>query len=118
MNDPSQGLALFFRYGVANGDINTLDYSYSYGLHYQGLLPRRDEDEFGILVTRGHAGAKFRQAAATPLTSGETALEITYRAKITRWLAIQPTVQRIANPGFNPALGDAWVAGVRFEIAF
>ena len=115
--DPAQGLALFFRYGVANGDVNTLDYSSSLGLRYKGLLPGRDQDEFGILLTRGHAGAKFMQAAATPLASNETAFEITYRARIASWLAIQPTVQRIVNPGFDPALGDAWIAGARFEIA-
>ncbi len=114
--DPSQGLALFFRYGIANGDVNTLDYSYSLGLRYKGLLPGRDEDEFGVGMTRAHASAKFRQAA--PLASNETALEITYRAKLTPWLAIQSTLQRITNPGFDLALGNAWVAGVRFEIAF
>ncbi len=117
-DDPSQGLALFFRYGVASGDVNTLDYSYSLGLRYKGLLPGRDEDEFGIGMTRAHASAKFRQTAAIPLASNETALEITYRAKVTPWLAIQPTLQRIANPGFDLALSNAWVAGVRFEIAF
>ena len=116
-DDSSQGLALFFRYGVANGDVNPLDYSYSLGLRYKGLLPGRDQDEFGIGLTRGHAGAKFRQAVATPLETSETALEITYRAKVIRWLAIQPTLQRILNPGHDPALGDAWVAGARFEIA-
>ncbi len=115
-DDPSQGLALFFRYGVASGDVNTLDYSYSLGLRYKGLLPGRDEDEFGIGMTRAHASAKFRQAA--PLASNETALEITYRAKLTPWLAIQSTLQRITNPGFDLALGNAWVAGLRFEIAF
>ena len=116
--DPAQGLALFFRYGVANGDVNTLDYSYSLGLRYKGLLPGRDEDKFGIGITRGHAGAKFALAAATPPAANETALEITYRAKVTSWLAIQPTVQRIVNPGHDPALGNAWIAGARFEIAF
>jgi porin len=114
----AQGLALFFRYGVANGDVNVLDYSYSLGLRYKGFLPGRDQDEFGIGLTRGHAGAKFRQAAATPLEANETALEITYRARVIRWLAIQPTLQRILNPGFDPALDNAWVAGARFEIAF
>ncbi len=116
--DPSQGLALFFRYGVASGDVNVLDYSYSMGLRYKGLLPGRNEDEFGIGLTRGHASAKFKQASGTLLASNETALEITYRAKVTRWLAIQPTLQRIANPGHDPARGNAWVAGARFEIAF
>ncbi len=115
-DDPSQGLALFFRYGIANADVNALDYSYSLGLRYKGLLPSRDEDEFGIAFTRGHLGAKFRQAAAAPLSSAETALEITYRARITPWLAIQPNVQRIVHPGH--ALPNAWIAGARFEIAF
>ena len=117
-DDPAQGLALFLRYGVASGDVNTLDRSYSLGLRYRGLLPGRDEDEFGIGLTRGHAGAKFRQAAATPLTTNETALEITYRARVTPWLAIQPTLQRIVHPGHDPALGNAWVGGARFEVAF
>ena len=117
-DDASQGLALFFRYGVANGNVNTLDYSYSLGLHYKGLLPGRDEDEFGVLLSRGHAGTKFRQAAGIPLASNETALEITYRARVTPWLAIQPTLQRIANPGHDSALRDAWIGGARFEIAF
>jgi len=117
-DDSSQGLTLFFRYGVANGDVNTLDYSSSVGLRYKGLLPGRNEDEFGIGLTRGRAGAKFRQAAAIPLAINETALEITYRAKVTPWLVIQPTVQRIANPGFEPTLSNAWIAGARFEIAF
>ena len=116
--DSSQGLALFFRYGVANADVNTLDHSYSLGLHYKGLLPGRDEDEFGTQLTRGHAGAKFRQAAATPLASDETALEITYRARVTPWLAIQPTVQRIVHPSHDPTLDNAWIVGARFEVAF
>jgi len=115
-DDPSQGLALFFRYGVASGNVNALDYSYSLGLRYKGLLAGRDEDEFGIAFTRGHTGAKFRQAAAAPLSSAESALEITYRARITPWLAIQPNVQRIVHPGH--ALPSAWIAGARFEIAF
>jgi porin len=116
--DPSQGLALFFRYGVANGDVSRLDYSSSLGLRYKGLLPGRDEDEFGIGLTRGHAGAHYRQTFATQ-AANETALEITYRVKATSWLAIQPTVQRIVNPGHNnPALGNAWIAGARIEITF
>lgn len=117
-NDSSQGLALFFRYGVASGDVNTLDYSYSLGLHYRGLLPGRDEDEFGIALTRGHAGDKARQAAAPALEANETALEITYRARLTPWLAIQPTLQHVSNPGHDPARRNARVAGARIEIAF
>ena len=40
------------RYGVASGDVNTLDYAYSLGLRYKGLLHGRDEDECGIGLAR------------------------------------------------------------------
>lgn len=114
--DPAQGLVLFARYGVASGDVNVLERSYSLGLRYRGLVPGRGEDELGILWGRGDAGAKFRQAA--PVAASETVLEITYRARVRPWLAIQPVLQRIAHPGPDPARRDARVAGVRFEIAF
>lgn len=113
----SQGLALFFRYGVASRDVNPLDYSWTAGVYYKGLLPGRDDDEAGIHFLRSHAGTKFRQATPTDIDH-EDALEITYRAQITPWLAIQPSVQRIWNPGFDPALGNSWIVGGRVEIAF
>ncbi len=116
--EPAQGLALFLRYGTASGDVNILDDSYSFGLSYRGILPGRDDDEFGILVTRGHAGSDFRQAAGVPVAANETAIEVTYRASLTPWLSVQPSLQRIVHPGHDPALASAWVALARFEIAF
>jgi len=41
------------------------------------------------------------------LTTNETALVITYRAKVNSWLAIQPVVQRIYSLDFNPAVDYA-----------
>lgn len=114
---PSQGLALFFRYGVASDNVNPLDYSWTTGVYYKGLLPGRDDDEAGIHFLRSHAGAKFKQITPTNIDH-EDALEITYRAQIRPWLAIQPSVQRIWNPDFDPALGNSWVVGGRVEVAF
>lgn len=116
--DSAQGLALFLRYGTASGDVNPLDHSYSVGLSYRGLFPGRDEDECGILVTRGHAGGDFKRAAGVPVAANETAIEATYRANITPWLAFQPALQWIAHPGLDATLRNAWVALARFEIAF
>lgn len=116
--DPQQGLALYLRHGTASADINTVDRTTSFGLRYKGLLPGRDEDEFAIGQTRAHAAAKFVLASATPLDSAETALEIAYRAQVLPWLAIQPSLQRIRYPNFDPAPGTARVLGVRFDLSF
>jgi len=34
------------------------------------------------------------------------------------WLSVQPLVQRIFNPNMDATLKDAWVAGMRLEVAF
>jgi porin len=38
--------------------------------------------------------------------------------RVTEWLTVQPDVQYVVNPGTDPALDDALVVGLRFEIAF
>lgn len=119
--DPAQGLAAFLRYGVASSDSNVMDYSLSFGASYKGLLPGRDDDVFGVAMGQGHAGDKFRRMMlnnGVVSASSERHLEVTYRIQARPWLAIQPSVQRIINPGFDPAVANAWVVGVRFEVAF
>jgi porin len=48
----------------------------------------------------------------------EVAIELSYRAQITPWLALQPDLQYIVNPGFDGSVDDALAIGVRAEIAF
>jgi porin len=128
-NDPAQGLSGFVRFGTASKDIDrgladsapTVDWSGSLGLHYQGLFDGRDDDTAGIAVTTSHASSKYRDAQlalGNTFESSETVVEITYRAQLQPWLAMQPMVQRIFNPNMDATLRDAWVAGVRFEVAF
>jgi porin len=45
-------------------------------------------------------------------------LEVTYRAQIKPWLALQPDVQYIINPNMDLNLKDAWVFGLRTEVNF
>lgn len=111
-----QGLSGFVRLGVVNKDVHQADWSGSLGLNYQGLFDGRDGDMAGIAVTTSHASAKYQLANAAE--SSETVVELTYRAQLQPWLALQPTVQRIFNPNMDAALSDAWVAGVRLEVAF
>ena len=47
----------------------------------------------------------------------EKIFELTYRAQMTQGFAVQPAIQYVVNPGLNPRVSDALVAGVRFEAA-
>lgn len=112
--DPAQGLAGFFRYGVANPDVHQSDWSGSMGLRYRGLLAGRDDDTAGIAITSSHASAKYRQLAAA--TYAETVIEATYRTQLKPWLALQPVAQYIRQPNMDPLLQNVWVAGIRAEV--
>lgn len=115
-NGSGQGLSGFVRFGMVNKDIHQVDWSGSLGLNYLGLLDGRDEDAAGIAVTTSHASTKYRLANAAE--AAETVVELTYRAQLQPWLSLQPSLQRIFNPNMDVALPDAWVAGVRLEVAF
>jgi porin len=114
--DPAQGLSGFARWGFVNKDVYQADWSGSIGLNYQGLIAGRDEDAAGIAVTTSHASGKYRLLNGSK--PSETIVELTYRAQVNGWLAVQPTLQYIANPNMDPALKDAWVAGARLEASF
>ncbi|OGS71805.1 MAG: hypothetical protein A2063_06580 [Gallionellales bacterium GWA2_60_142] len=115
-NGSGQGLSGFVRFGMVNKDIHQADWSGSLGLNYLGLFDGRDEDAVGIAVTTSHASAKYRLANAAE--SAETVVELTYRAQLQPWLSLQPSLQRVFNPNMDAALPDAWIAGVRLEVAF
>jgi porin len=120
-DDPAQGLSGFVRLGTVNKDAYQADWSGSVGLIYQGLIDGRDDDTAGIAVTTSHASGKYRDSQlilGNATDSSETVVEITYSAQLQPWLAVQPTVQRIVNPGMDATLRDAWVAGVRLEVVF
>lgn len=115
-DDPAQGLSGFVRFGSVNKDVYQADWSGSLGLRYQGIFEGRDDDVAGIAVTTSHASSKYRQVNASD--ASETVVEISYRAQFQPWLAMQPIVQHIFNPNMDATLGDAWVAGLRLEVAF
>ncbi|MDD5385431.1 MAG: carbohydrate porin [Gallionella sp.] len=113
---PAQGLSGFVRFGTASRDIHQADWTGSLGLRYHGLISGRDDDIAGIAVTINHASDKYQRL--TPSLSRETDVEATYRAQIKPWLALQPALQYILNPNMDPIQKNAWVVGMRLEVAF
>lgn len=113
---PSQGLTAFLRFGVADKDVHQADWSGSVGLHYLGLIDGRDDDVAGVAATVNHASDKYKKL--NDAVSPEVDVELTYQAQVKPWLAVQPTLQYIANPGMDRTLRDATVIGFRTEITF
>jgi len=108
-NDASIGW--FLQYGYTPKARNLI-YSYiGTGLHCHGLIPNRGEDDLGIAVA--HAST---HASPTAANVAETAVELTYRAVIAPWFAVQPSLQVIQNPGGNATAPTVTAGLLRFEI--
>lgn len=106
----------FFRLGKAAGRFNMFEGFASGGLKFSGWVPGRDEDEFGIALAAAFTSTSYR--AATGAGRSEVAIEATYRAPITAWLALQPSLHYIRNPSADPAVRDALVLGMRAEVTY
>lgn len=111
--DDTQGLGLFARYGLADGEVNEIRNFWSTGLQYQGLLPTRDNDVLAFGVAQGllSPDAGFSKAQ-------ETVLEMYYKIQVTGWMTISPDFQYIFHPGADAGVGDAVVVGARMQMSF
>lgn len=111
-------VAVFFRTGFADQSVTTYVAYAGGGLSITGLLPGRPDDLAGFGVAAAFIGRSFRRALRNdgedPATA-EVALEWTYRVGLTPWLALQPDLQFVVDPG-GAQIADAVVVGMRFEI--
>jgi porin len=83
-----------------------------------GIAFGPEESRWGLAVGRARLGRPARRAAAPPeLDKHETVIELTYARTVADWLTVQPDIQYVINPGWDPALGNALVAGVRLQFA-
>lgn len=116
-----QGLGWFGRIAFAPPDRNYVDFYFDTGVVYTGLIPTRDADQAGLAFAYAQAsgGAQNQIAEGGDAPAGaEMALEATYSAQITPWLAIQPDLQFIINPGATRNTPNAFVIGCRSTITF
>jgi porin len=119
--DPDQKLTAFFRYGIAESNVNRFNYYLGGGLTYAGLIPNRDEDQIGFALASAHNSGKYQRTqrqSNTPVKNSETVAELTYRVQATPWLSFQPDIQYVFNPGTDRSLDNALVTSIRFEVIF
>ena len=125
--DPSQGIGIFGRVGLADPKTNPFQQFYSIGFGGRGIIPARDKDQFGI----GYYYLKFSHDIETSLRQQlsldhEQGGEIFYNIAVFPWLHVTPDLQIIGpsrktlgtplDPGKK--IGTAVVAGLRVKVDF
>ncbi|MBB6096515.1 porin [Povalibacter uvarum] len=111
-------IAAFFRVGIASDAVNEYDRSTQAGIIFHQPFSNAEEETFGVAISTARVGRSYRHSqeeTGVQLSERETAIELTYRRRITDWLLVQPDIQYILNPSADRTLKHALVLGLRFE---
>jgi porin len=133
--DPAQqGLVGFFRVATAPKDRNLAQLGIDGGLVYKGLIPSRDWDTFGVAASCMEISDDVRRAQQginaalsplgvkpfTKLADYEAVIEASYKAQLTAWWTLEPSLQRVFHPGgrVQGDVPDAWVFILQTTVRF
>jgi porin len=114
--DPeSGGMGLFGRLGVSDGDPNPIEYFASVGFGGKGLIPGREQDEFGVGCFYLWLSDDLPDTRVGLLDDG-MGFEVFYNIEVAPWLHVTPDFQ-IVEPGIE-TFDTAYIAGVRVRSEF
>jgi len=120
-----QGVGIFGRFGVSDGNPNPMHFFVSFGVGGKGIIPSRPLDRFGL----GYYYLDIRQPKLTgPLATreflrDEYGFEAFYNIAITPWMQLTPDIQ-VIRPTQKQVLvsrenvGTATVLGFRLQLVF
>ena len=129
-----QGVGLFGRFGVSDGNPNPSHYFFSIGIGGKGIVPTRPVDSFGIgwyYIVVGHP--QFTSPIETrSFGRDEQGFEAYYNLAITPWMRLTPDIQvispaqrQVVSIGGPPLsivnqrdINTAIVAGLRLQVIF
>jgi carbohydrate-selective porin OprB len=111
-----QGLGLFGRFGWRPANVNKIQYFWSAGAQYQGLIPSRDNDVLGFGVYSAILSEDLEDI--NPDADRETGYELYYRLQLTPAIAFSPGFQYISQPGGLESRKDAMVFALRTRLSF
>jgi porin len=107
------------RIGVADGRSEQIDRYAGFGLVYTCPIAGASPDQIGVAVTAARLSRTYvdRIGIDQDARRWEIGIEWTIRLHLTEWLALQPDLQYIIHPGFDPDRAHALVAGLRLDLA-
>ena len=106
-----------------NATYNFVDKNVTFGVLYNGLIPKRPKDSINFGLSYTHVSDKYKAAfadanpTAAPYSS-EKAYEFNYAFQATPYFLIQPTVQVYQDVGGFSRNGRAIAAGFRTKVTF
>ena len=110
----NQGIGIQVRMSHAAQDVSAARYHGSVGVDYLGLIPGRDSDNTGVMVS--WLGTSRDPAAG--LDADETLVEWFYKVQLTSFLSVKPVLHYVSHPGGTTTASDLFVGTVRVEIDF
>ena len=91
------------------------------GLNWFGPIASRPDDVAGVAVSHTAFGHDFRTSAPGGPADSETTVEMTYKAQVTPWFALQGDAQILFNPArdaHSRTRETALLLGLRGEVSF
>ena len=113
-NPDARGFTVFVEYGASDGNVSDYDQTLMVGGYCEAPLPGRGDDSMGLLAS----WADLSDKAGAGYAKDETAIEFFYKAVVTPAFSLKPGLHYIVNPSGDPAIDDALVGTVRFEVTF
>jgi len=120
---PEDGAArwsAFVRAGEANDRVNVFERHVAAGVVVDWPWPGVHGSQLGLAASEARIGADFRtvqRRMGHDIERYERNVELTWRLPVGEHVVLQPDVQYIVNPGAERRIPDAWVVGVRVELA-
>lgn len=105
---PDDGIGIFARFGVSDGNVNPVKYHYSAGIGGKNIVPGRPRDTFGIGWSRLEFSDDFVPFLRNNLGLGldhEDTFEAYYTFALTDWANLTADIQ-VIDPGLEKALGS------------
>ncbi len=108
-----EALTLMGQVAVYDNKTSIFNDAETLAVTYKGLFDQRKQDEIGLGISR--IAFDSRQ---NPHLNNEINAELYYSLLATPWLKVRPNLQYIDRIGANKNQGDAWVAGLKFNLNF
>lgn len=119
--EESRAVTVFGRLGVSDGKTTPYQGGWQAGFLVERLIPGRPDSAFSLGVNHGVTTKGYRAmriAEGLPAAKAETALEVAYSDKVTRWLTLKPDLQLIFDRGGIDKSPTVVVAALRTTISF
>ncbi len=115
----ARSLDAFVQLGLGDSRVDQIGGYIGAGLAFTAPIASRPNDQLGLAIAAARNGSHFERAelALDARARSESTIELTYLAQLTAWLALQPDVQYVINPGGTSSARNALVPGLRIALS-